>query len=217
MALTKAQVRELLSTAGCDAEKVADVTDKIIEGHITSIEALREERDNFKKDVEIYKRDADKLAEVQKELDEVKDSKGKNIFEAKYNEMKEQHDKLKAEFDQYKADIDATEAKRTKESAYRKLLKESNVQDKRIDSIMRVSDLEAIELDKDGKFKDEENLKKIITEEWGDFIVKEHQEGAEIATPPGNNPGVPKGESRAAKIAAQYHANLYGENPKEGK
>lgn len=216
MALTKAQVREFLSAAGCDAEKVADVTDKIIEGHITSIEALREERDNFKKDVEIYKRDAEKLSEVQKELDELKESKGNDLFETKYNEMKEQHDKLKTEFDQYKADIDAKEVTRTKEGAYRKLLKDSNVSDKRIDSIMKVSDLTAIELDKDGKLKDEEGLKKSIAEEWKDFIVTEHQEGAGTATPPGSSVQVPKGESRAAKIAAQYHANLYGENPKEG-
>lgn len=217
MALTKAQVREFLSAAGCDAEKVADVTDKIIEGHITSIEALREERDNFKKDVEIYKRDADKLAEVQKELDELQGSKGNNLFETKYNEMKEQHDKLKTEFDQYKAEVDAKEVIRIKDSAYRKLLKDSNVSDKRIDSIMKVSDLATVELDKDGNIKDVEGLKKSIAEEWKDFIVTEHQEGAGTATPPETSTQVPKGKSRAAEIAAQYHANLYGENPKEGK
>lgn len=130
--------------------------------------------------------------------------------------MKEQHDTLKAEFDKYKSDIDAKEVKRAKESAYRKLLRESNISDKRIDKIIKVSDLDGMEVDKDGKLKDEDKLKESIKEEWDDFIVKEQQTGANVSTPNNINSQVPKGESRAAKIAAQYHSNLYGE-AKEGK
>jgi len=131
--------------------------------------------------------------------------------------MKKQHDDLKAEFDKYKSDVDAKEVKRTKERAYRKLLRESKVSDKIIDKIIKVSDLDGIEVDKDGKLKDEDKLKESIKDDWGGFIVKEQQIGANVSTPNNINSQVPKGASRAAKIAAQYHANLYGENSKEVK
>ena len=207
MALT----RKFLSALDIDPEKI----DEIISAHADTVEALKEERDAAKRDAETYKSDAGKLAEVQKELDDLKGSQGNNLFETKYNEMKAEKEKLKTEFDQYKADIDAAEVKRSKESAYKELLKKANISDKRIDKILKVTNVDDMELDKDGKLKDEENLTKSIKDEWGDFIVTEQQAGANIATPPGNNAKPPKGESRAAKLAAQYHNNLYGDNAKE--
>lgn len=209
MALT----RKFLSALDIEPEKI----DEIISAHSDTVEALKAERDSIKKEADTYRDDAKKLPDIQKELDELKSSQGNNIFETRYNEMKEQHDNLKAEFDKYKSDVDAKEVKRAKENAYRKLLKESNISDKRIDSIIRVSDMDALEVDKDGKLKDVDKLKESIKNEWSDFIITEHKEGAGTATPPGNNSKVPRGESRAAKIAAQYHANLYGENSKEVK
>ena len=193
-----------------------DKIDEIINAHADTVDGLKEERDQYKKQAEEYRVDAGKLSEVQKELDELKKSQGKNVFEDRYNEMKKAHDEVKAEFDQYKADIDAKEARRIKENAYRKLLREAKITDKRIDKIIKVSDFDEMEIDKDGKFKDEENLKKSIQDEWGDFVVNESQTGAGVSTPPATNMMVPRGESRAAKIAAQYHNNLYGET-KEGK
>ena len=65
MALTKTQVKEILSAAGVAADKMDDAVNKIIDGHLTSIDALREQRDG-------YKADADKLPGVPKELDDLK-------------------------------------------------------------------------------------------------------------------------------------------------
>ena len=48
MALTKAQLREILSDAGADSDKIGDAVAKIIDGHTASIDALREERDTLK-------------------------------------------------------------------------------------------------------------------------------------------------------------------------
>ena len=62
MALTKAKVREILSAAGVDSEHSHDAVEAIIDGHLSSIEALREE-------VAKYKEEAEKLPAVQKELD----------------------------------------------------------------------------------------------------------------------------------------------------
>lgn len=130
--------------------------------------------------------------------------------------MKEEYDKLKNEYDGYKKDTEAKEIKQNKEAAYKNLLKEVGISEKRIDSVLKVSDLNGVELDKDGKIKDVDKLKESIKTEWEDFIVKDHQQGADTPKPPAGKTDVPKGESRAAKIAAQYHSNLYGENNKEG-
>lgn len=207
MALT----RRFLSALDIDSEKI----DEIINAHVETVDGLKEERDALKKEAEGNADAAKKLPEVQKELDELK-AQGNGVFETKYNELKEEYDKIKAEFEKYKSDVQASEVKRSKESAYRDLLRESKISDKRIDKILKVSDLDGLEIDKDGKLKDIENLKKSIKDEWGDFIVDERQAGAQTSTPPGTTTQVPKGESRAAKIAAQYHNNLYGESAKEG-
>lgn len=208
MALT----RKFLSALDIEPDKI----DEIINAHVDTVDALKAERDAIKKEAEIYRDDAKKLPDVQKELDELKNAQGNNLFEARYNEMKEDRDKVKAEFDKYKSDVDAKEVRRKKESAYRKLLLDANISDKRVDKIIKVSDIDGMELDKDGNLKDSENLSKSIRDEWGDFIVTEHQAGANVSTPNGVKTQVPRSESRAAKIAAQYHNNLYGET-QEGK
>ena len=85
MALTKAQVREILSAAGVDSEHMGEAVEKIIDGHVASVNALREEIDTLKAD-------AGKLADVQKELDTAKAelSKSKDDkWEVKYKAVKE--------------------------------------------------------------------------------------------------------------------------------
>ena len=205
MALT----RKLLTAMGIEGEKI----DEIINAHSETVEALKGERDEAKRAAAGIEADVEELQRVKKELDELKKTQGNNVFEARYNELKAEKEALDKEFEQYKEDIKAGEEKRAKESVYRDLLRSANISDKRIDKIIKVSDIDSIELDGNGKLKDEEALRKSIEEDWGDFMVKERQEGADTPTPPPGSPQPPKGESRAAKIAAQYHANLYGEAP----
>lgn len=186
--------RKFLSALGVDADKI----DEIISAHTETINALREERDGFKAD-------AEKLPGVQAELDKYKAAAEKDKpFETQYND-------LKTEYEKYKADISAKETKAAKESAYRALLKEAGIADKRIDAVMRVADLGSFELDKDGKIKDSDRMKETIKTEWSDFIATSGKQGAGTPTPPGgNNGGAGSGLSRAAELAAQYQANLYG-------
>lgn len=190
MALT----RKFLSALGVDADKI----DEIISAHTETVNALREERDT-------YKADAEKLPGVQSELDKLKQSAEKDkSFEAQYNE-------LKTEYEKYKADVTAKEAKSAKESAYRALLKDAGIADKRIDAVVRVADFNSFELDKDGKIKDSDKMKETIKTEWSDFITTSGQQGAPTPTPPGgNNGGAGGNQSRAAELAARYQANLYG-------
>lgn len=196
MALTNAKVKEILSAAGVPAENVEDAVKKIMEGHVTSINALREERDG-------YKVDAEKLPGIQKELDDLK-AKGDPDWQQKY-------EKEHSDFEAYKSQIDADKLLSQKTELYRSVLKECNVGERQIANILKVSGDVISKLSvKDGKLKDVDALKESIKNEWSGFIMSEKQEGAPVDNPPGNDGGGKKEESRAAKLAAQYHENLYG-------
>ena len=194
MALT----RKFLAALGIEQDKI----DEIIEAHTDTVNALKEERDK-------YKADAEALPGVQTELNDLKEAANKNPDGV----YKQQYDDLKSEYDQYKADVEAKETKAKKLEAYRKLLKDANISEKRIDAILRVSDVDSVELDKDGAIKDADDLKKKVAEEWADFVVKEGSEGAPTPAPPAGGGGGVGGRtpSRAAELAAKYRANLYGE------
>ena len=184
---------------GIEDEKI----DQIIEAHTETVDALKEQRDK-------YKADADKLPDVQKELDEMKDAAEKNGE----NPYKAQYDDLKKEFDDYKADVTAKETKARKTAAYRKLLQDSKVSEKRLDSILKLSPVDEIELDDKGDVKGADDIKKKIAEEWSDFIVTEETHGAEPKNPPAGAGGkLPAGsgtKSRAAQIQQAYQSSLYG-------
>ena len=161
--------RKFLSALGIEADKV----DEIINAHTEVTDALKQERDQ-------YKADAEKLPGIQKELDDLKaTTDGKNAWKVKY-------DALKEDFDQYKNDVEAKAAKATKEEAYKKLLEETGVSPKRIAAILKVSDLDSIELDDSGAIKDADKVQESIKEEWADFIQTTSTKGANTATPPSN-------------------------------
>ena len=199
MALT----RKMLKAMGIEDEKI----DQIIEAHTETVDALKEQRDKFKTD-------AEKLPGVQKELDEMKEAAEKDAE----NPYKAQYEDLKKEYDDYKADVAAKETKARKTAAYRQLLKDAKISEKRLESILKLSPVDEIELDENGAVKDAEKHKKSIAEEWSEFIVKDEQRGAESHNPPGGTGGGNGGgtKSRAAQIASQYQASLYG-TPKEAK
>lgn len=166
--------RKFMQGMGLTEEQV----NAIIEANEETITGLKAEIDKFKTASEESEK---KLAKAQKELSTIKEeaeaNEGKNPYKVKY-------DALKEEFESYKADITAKETKKTKEDAFRALLKECGVSEKRINSVVKVSDVESIELDENGNIKDVEQLKKSVKEEWNDFIPTETEHGAETSTPP---------------------------------
>ena len=203
MALTKAQVREILSAAGVASDKMDEAVTKIVDGHVTSINALREERDN-------YKADAEKLPGVQKELDDLKAANANGgDWEKKYND---EH----TAFENYKVGVQKEKDTATKKSLYRGLLKELKVDEKRFDTILKVTDFDKLKLTKDGTLDGVDELKKTAQTEWADFIVKQQTKGANVEEPPANNGGGGNPPSRAAQLAAEYNARMYGVAKKEG-
>lgn len=184
--------RKFLSALGIEADKV----DEIINAHIEVVDGLKEERDNFKED-------AEKLANVEKELAKAKEKIAKNGDGETVS--KEDYDKLKKEYDDYKADITAKTTRTEKESAYRELLKSVGVSEKRLNAIIKVSDIDGLELDEDGKIKNAEKHTETIKSEWAEFIETTTTRGANTANPPANSgkgTGKTKDEIMAIKDGA---------------
>ena len=69
------------------------------------------------------------------------------------------------------------------------MLKDIGVSEKRLDSVMRVADLDSFELDENGAIKDVDELKASAKNDWSDFIVSEGIKGASTPTPPSNTGG----------------------------
>ena len=172
MALTKAQVREILSAAGVTSENMSEAVDKIIDGHVTSVNALRE-------DIAKYKTDAEKLPAVQKELDDMKANTN--------DSWKEEHDALKVEFDKYKNDVQTKETKAAKEAAYRAILKDANLSEKGIEKAIKYAEWDKIELGEDGKLKGANDHIKAVRDEWAEYVTTTTTTGAKTSTPPANN------------------------------
>lgn len=160
--------RKFLTALGIEDENVQD---QIISAHTEATDALKEQRDG-------YKADAEKLPEVQKELDTLKEQSGDKI--------KAQYDKLKKDFDDYKEEQQKKEITAKKKSAYKGLLKDAGISASRIDAVLKVSDVDGIEFDEDGKIKDSDKLVENIKKEWADFIVKSTEKGAQVGNPPAN-------------------------------
>jgi hypothetical protein len=148
--------------------------DTIIEAHTDTVNALKDERDK-------YKDDAEKLPGVQKELEDLKKKAGEG-FEQKYNDLQKEYEDYKKE-QQDKANRAAVS------DAYKEMLKEAGVSEKRIPAVMRVADLSGVKLDKDGNIKDKDKLVESVKEEWSDFIQAKGAKGADTKTPPDNNGG----------------------------
>lgn len=196
--------RKALVAMGIESEKI----EQIIEMHLETVNALKDERDSAKENAEKYEEDSKKLANVQKELDEFKANANKP------DEYKEKYDKVKKEFDDYKSGIKSKELKDKKKDLYTKLLKESKVSEKRIPAILRLTDLEKIELSDDNEsIKNSDEQKELIAKEWSDYIVSVDEQGADKHNPPEGDNNDTK-LSNAAQKAINYRNSLYG-TPKE--
>lgn len=158
--------RKMLKAMGIEEEKI----DQIIEAHTETV-------DGFKDKVNEYKEKAEKYDGVKKELDELKD--GDNDWQKKY-------EKEHSDFEAYKTDVTAKETKRTKEHAVREFLKSAGVSEKRLDAVLKVTNLDDFELDKDGKIKDADKHTETVKTEWSDFIETTSTQGANTANPPAN-------------------------------
>lgn len=100
---------------------------------------------------------------------------------------KTDYDKLKGEFDTYKEEQNKKALRSEKEEAFKEILKDLGIPEKRFAVILRSVNLDNLEY-ADGKFKDEKGVKEQAKEDWGDFIVTTEETGVQTPKPPVTNP-----------------------------
>ncbi len=165
-------LRRIFEDAEIEVPK--DVLGQICNLHTTSNEDLTESVKTLKADLEKAERERDTY-------------KAKAPKEGEETVLKSEYDTLKKEYDDYKADVDAKNTRTEKENAFRELLKSVGVSEKRLNAIIKVSDIDGLELDKDGKIKDADKHTESVKSEWADFIETDTTKGADTANPPANN------------------------------
>lgn len=194
MALT----RKMLKAMGIEDEKI----DQIIEEHSESTDALKQQRDDWKA-----------KAEAKPATDpKPKDPEPTDEYKAKY-------DAEKKAFEEYKAGIAAEKAEADKRAKYRELIVKAGVDSKRVDSVLKVSDLSEIKV-KDGAIEGADDLVKSIKEDWADFIPTTQKVGANAPNPPKNDGGVKKLEDITKMqdpVARQEALAKYIEAQNEGE
>jgi hypothetical protein len=172
--LIMALTRRALKAMGIEDEKI----DEIINMHTETVEGL-------KADVAKYKADAETLPEVQRQLE-----KAQNDLEAgKKDSWKVKYEAIKEEFESYKSEQTKKATRAAKEKAYRELLKQAGVSEKRLDTVLRVSDVDSVEIDEKGAIKGADKITESIKSEWADFIQTTTIQGAQTAAPPVNSGG----------------------------
>lgn len=159
MALT----RKLLKGMGLTEEQI----DSVIDAHTETVDGLKTQ-------IETIKADAEKLKDVQKELDGLKNGK----------DWKAEHDKLKKQFDDYKSSTEAKETENAKREAVREAAKKAGLSEAGITKAVKYADLTKVELNDDGKAKDADKLAADIKGEWGDYAATTTTKGAKVETPP---------------------------------
>lgn len=198
--------RKFLEALGVE-EKAQD---QIMEKHSEVVNEIKTERDKFKED-------AEKLPEVQKQLDDLKAKQSDDDPSELEKVKKELADKT-AEFDKYKGDIEAKETKAKKETAYRKLLKDAGIGEKYLDIVIKANqdEINNITFDKEGNVKDSDKITAGMKESLSAFVVTTQQKGADVQNPPDGNGGGEQKPSRAAELFKQHAAEMYGnKNSKE--
>ena len=166
MALTRAMLKGMQLTE----EQVS----AIIDAHTETVDGLKDS-------LKAANADAEKLTAVQKQLDDLKANSG--------DDWKEKYNTLKKTFDDFKTES-ANQAKAEKvKAAYTQLLKDANVDSKRIDAILNITDMSGMTLDESVKLVDADKLSASIKSEWGAFIQTTGVKGSSVETPPENHSG----------------------------
>ncbi len=181
MALT----RKMLRAMGVEDEKA----EEIIEAHAETVTALKQQRE----EAEGRAKEADSLREQLEEAraGAAEDGGWKARFEAEH-----------AAFEEFKQATEAKAKEAEKAGLYRQLLRDAGVDARRIDSVMRVTDLSKVEVE-DGRLKDAEALKQGIGTEWADFIATTGTVGTNPPTPPREEGGA---KDPADMTTAEYMA-----------
>ena len=199
MALT----RKSLKAMGLTDEQV----DSIVEMHTETVDGLKDK-------LKTAEDKANKLDDVQKELDGLKANSG--------DDWKSKYEKEHSEFESYKKGVTEKETKAAKEKAVRAYFEGKNITGANLDIAMRGcrDEIGAIELDGD-KIKDTAALDALVGGTFAGLVVTKTVQGAQTANPPANNGGskltradiYAKDEHGRYKLSAFERQKALAENP----
>lgn len=193
---TLALTRKLLEGMGIEDKAI----ESIIEAHSETVNGLKADRDK-------YKEQAQKVPDLQKKLEEAEAASGSG------DEWQQKYEDEHQAFEDYKVQVATEKAEADKAQAYRGMLMGAGIDPKRIDAIMRVTDLRQVEME-DGKLKDTEKLQESAKQEWSDFVVKSNTQGSNPATPPTKpSPNVEGGDPEVARRMQERYERRYGKAP----
>ena len=199
MALT----RKSLKAMGLTDEQV----DSIVEMHTETVDGLKEK-------LKAAEEKANKLDDVQKELNELKANTGDD-YKAKYEAEKKA-------FADYKADQMAKETKAAKEAAVKAYFESKNITGANLAIAMRGARDEIAGIELDGtSIKDTTALDALVSGEYSGLVVTTTRQGAATATPPVNTGGskltradiYAKDEHGRYKLSASERQKALAENP----
>lgn len=169
MAFSIKQIKAILSSHNMPVEDLDAAAEDICARHSADLDSIKEERDAFKKDAET-------LADVQKELDALKANTGDD-FKAKW-------EKEKQDFADYKAGVEKEKALEAKRAVLREIAKDAGLSEAGIAKAVKYHDFDKMELDEKGAAKEKAAILKGLKEEWADYIQTTETRGANTATPP---------------------------------
>lgn len=169
MALT----RKFLKDLGIEGEEV----DKIINEHRGTVDSLKDDIDSLKSEIENHKA-------VEKELNDLKESiKDTESYKDKY-------DALDKKFTEYKAEVQSEKVSFQKAEAYKAMLKNAGVSEKRIESVLKLARVEGyldkIEFDKDGTVKNAADIEAEAKTVYADYVDTIGESGVNTPNPPTN-------------------------------
>lgn len=109
----------------------------------------------------------------------------KALKESSNEDYKAQYEAVKKELE----DMKVAQLHQQKEAVYRDLLEKANIHEKRIATVMKAStaEIDALELDENGKAVGADKLVETIKTEWADFVIVTR--GANVPHPPMNTGG----------------------------
>lgn len=153
--------------------------DEIINAHMDTVNALKEERDSLKAKAEKSDEYQKELETAQKELDKLKDGDLQGKFDA-----------LNKEYENFKTQVENEKTRASKEAAFKEVLKDIGItEDKNVAKVLKYSNIDELELDDKGKLVNAKDIAKNVKEEWSNEITTHSTKGADVANPPANNGG----------------------------
>ena len=154
--------RSFLKASGLTDEQISAV----MEEHVTVTDALKKDRDG-------YKAEAEKAADLQKQLDSIN---GGEDWKQKFEDERKAFESFKQKT------ADDAEAAKVR-AAYRRLLADEKIGEKWVDRIMKGTNFSGMKLDKDGNLTDLDKLRENIDAEWGDVKTTITEKGANVEKP----------------------------------